>query len=333
MEKKITFEPEHREQIATALSENLGISNEETQNRFIDAIEESGLIRGFGFGSLLTYSHLENADGTFKPELAENFPDIDTEGLVKVKPATLYGYERDFVCYDTHYRGTQEEPGITLGLDQMDDAKTPGGVLETDVSEMSPAMAATFTQYYLEAFAEREMPPNMPIYTFDFLDVDITNRDTVPALVCIADNEGPLYVHNENNTFAQMAPGYYIERGDTKAKAEILATAYGGDDAPGAGVPGKQTDLDYLRGVIDSSFEKNIPVEPRFHDLYTMAIIHRAAMDPDERDFMESMELEGDASNKIDLLAEFSRKVGAHNAALYASMSHDGPDPEELTHH
>ncbi|MGN7439270.1 MAG: gamma-glutamylcyclotransferase [Alcanivorax sp.] len=333
MNKKIGFEAEHREQIATALSENLGIKNEDTQNRFIDAIEQSGMIRGFGFGSLLTYSHFQNADNSFKPELTENFPDIDTEGLIKVKPATLYGYERDFVCYDTHYRGTPEEPGITLGLDQMDDAKTPGGVLETDVSSMSPAMAAAFTQFYLESFAEREMPPNMPIYTFDFLDVDITNRGQVPALVCVADNEGPLYIHNENNDFAKQDPDYYIERGDASAKATILATAHGGDNAPGAGIPGKMTDLDYLRGVIDSSFEKNIPVEPRFHDLYTRAIIERASMDPDDRDFLESMELDGDASNKINLLEEFTRKVEAHNAALFASMDHDVDGLDEYTHH
>lgn len=259
MQNKISFEPEQREQIAMALTENLGIDNQETQNRFIDSIEQSGTLRGFGFGSLLTYSHLQNADGTYKDSLKENFPDINTDTLIQVKPATLYGYDRDFVCYDTFYRGTSEEPGITLGLDKAEDAKTPGGVLETNLSDMSPAAAAGFVQHYLEEFANREMPPNMPIYTFDFIDVDITNGEQTPALVCIADNQGPLYIHNENNDFARKDPDYFIKRGDTVAKASILATAHGGDDAPGAGIKGKQTDLDYLRGVINSSFEKKYP--------------------------------------------------------------------------
>ncbi len=314
MSKKIEFQDHHREQIANALQDNLGISDSETQHRYIDDIEESGVIRGFGFGSLLTYSHLQNSDGTFKDSLAENFPSIESDDLINLKPATLNGYEKDFVCYDIHYRGTSEDPGITLGLDQIEGGKTPGGVIETPVADMTPDMAAGFVQYYLEEFAQREMPPNMPIYTFDFLEVEVTNGTTVPALVCIADDEGPLYIHNENNDFAKQDPSYYIERGDTAAKAEILAVAHGGDDAPGAGVLGKQTDLDYLRGVIDSSFDNNIPVESRFHDLYTMAVIERTKLEPEERKYLESMELEGSASNKFELLTAFSNAVHNHNS-------------------
>jgi cation transport protein ChaC len=51
----------------------------------------------FGYGSLM-----------WNPD----FPYLD------VLPAALYGYHRAFCVTSTHYRGTEERPGLVLGLDR-----------------------------------------------------------------------------------------------------------------------------------------------------------------------------------------------------------------------
>ena len=38
--------------------------------------------------------------------------------FVEIMPATLYGYHRAFCITSTHYRGTEEKPGLVLGLDR-----------------------------------------------------------------------------------------------------------------------------------------------------------------------------------------------------------------------
>ena len=38
--------------------------------------------------------------------------------FAEILPATLYGYHRAFCITSTHYRGTEEKPGLVLGLDR-----------------------------------------------------------------------------------------------------------------------------------------------------------------------------------------------------------------------
>lgn len=58
---------------------------------------ETGDIWVFGYGSLM-----------WNP----GFPHLD------VRPARLHGYHRAFCLYSYHYRGTEAQPGLVLGLDR-----------------------------------------------------------------------------------------------------------------------------------------------------------------------------------------------------------------------
>ena len=73
MGKVVEFSDVQRSEIAGSLEKLLGITSDETQQSFINSIEDSGLIRGFGFGSLLTYSHMQNSDGSYKDSFAKRF--------------------------------------------------------------------------------------------------------------------------------------------------------------------------------------------------------------------------------------------------------------------
>lgn len=319
MTKKIEFSAEQRNQIKLALQDCLQIANGETKDHFVDEIETSGTLRAFGFGSLLSYSHLQEPDKKLKDNLLEMFPGLDNE-IVKTAPAVLDGYQRDFVCFDIVYRGTPDKPGITLGLDKSPEGKTNGGILETRIDGMDPNVAANFIEYYLKKFAEREMPPNMPIYTFDFINVTAKDGTTTPALVCIADPNGPLYVHNSKNRFA-ADPAYVIGRDDDgyAKKIHIMATALNplkpnGDPKTNGAI----TDLDYLRNLIDDSMAKGIPVESRFHRLYADAVHHRMGVGREFRDEMKAFERTGKSANTPDLLGDFIVAIGAHNEKMAA---------------
>lgn len=58
---------------------------------------DTGDIWVFGYGSLM-----------WNP----GFPHLE------VRPARLYGYHRAFCLYSHHYRGTEDRPGLVLGLDR-----------------------------------------------------------------------------------------------------------------------------------------------------------------------------------------------------------------------
>ncbi|GJL85706.1 MAG: hypothetical protein DHS20C02_14810 [Micavibrio sp.] len=321
MSKKINFTVEQKEQIRQALADHVKISNLETQNAFIEQIENTGAVNAFGAGSLLEYSHLQNADKTFIDDIESMFSGLKKQDIIEVTPAPLEGYSKDFVCFDIHYRGTDESPGITIGIEKSEGASTPGGVLKTSIEHLDSNVAANFISYYMEKFADREMPPNMPIYTFDFLPVTTEVGETVIVLSCVADTEGPLYIHNPNNRFAQKDASYYIERDDEQRKAQIIGTAMGNPQkSDGSLKPqGSVTDLDYLRGVIKSSIEQGVEVETRFHRLYASAVIERAKLSREVRAGLEHYEKIGIDSNSPQLLSDFMVSVGEHNARVAAN--------------
>lgn len=331
MAKKIEFTEAQRDQVKLALRDHLHIADETAQDAFVNAVEETGALRAFGFGSLLSYSHLQEPNGKFKDDLGAMFPGLIQSDVIKTSPAKLEGYNRDFVCFDIVYRGTPEKPGITLGLDKAEGGVTSGGTLETKIDHLNPNVAANFIEHYLKRFSERESPPNMPIYTFGLLNVATKNGASVSALVCIADENGPLYIHNPENRFAKSEPEKYAigrdENGYAK-KVAIMATALNPlkPDGSGPKAKGAVTDLDYLKNMINDSMAKGVTVEPRFHRLYADAVIHRMHMGPEIRAEMQSFERDAQASNKPDILGDFMVAIGAHNQKIAVNTNTMAPE-------
>jgi len=332
MDKKIAFNEEQKQQIKLALADHLYMTEEQAQDNFIKIVEETGTLNAFGAGSLLTYSHLQNADKAFKDDIATMFPGIDPETVFQVTPATLNDYVKDFVCFDIHYRGTPEKPGITIGNEPKEGAKTPGGILETKIDHLDPNIAANFVAYYLEKFNIREAPPNMPVYKFEMIDVQVSDGRIIPGIVCVADQNGPLYIYNPENRFAQQSSFYHFTRGpeDDEKKAYIMAAAYNEKNPDGKlKGPGAVTDLDYLRNMINDSLEKGIEVESRFHKLYASAVLARMKLDPAESRKLEGFEHQDKRGNMPQLLGPFMISIGDHTESVRRKAANDSYPPEE----
>lgn len=316
----IAFTAEQRDSVATALEEQVGVTDTHKQKAFIDTIAQTASVNGFGAGSLLTYSHLQNGDGSIKQGILDDFPTVDHAHMTTMTPAVLEGFQRDFVCFDTFYRGTPDAPGITLGLEASSEGKTNGGVLKTSLEGMSPEMATAFVVRYLEEFRDREFPPNMPIYTFDVVEVEQKDGTKVPCLACVADQDGELYIHNPDNRYAKQDAQYYFEKGDVEARARHIAGAHGPTHDPKtkqAKAPGKVTNLDYWRDLISDSIAKQVPIEPHLMQLYTRAVeIRHREMPKDQKQALEALERQGDQSNTLSILPAFQEAVEAHNASF-----------------
>lgn len=71
-------------------------------------------------------------------------------------PATLQGFRRGFCLWSVHYRGTEDVPGLVLGLDEEASAQTRGMALR-----VAPDIADATYQYIrdreLISYAYREM--------------------------------------------------------------------------------------------------------------------------------------------------------------------------------
>ncbi len=128
----------------------------------------SGLkeIHIFGYGSLPNQPH-------YQPDSIED--------------AYLWGYRRDLCCKSVR-SGNKQFPGLTLGLDQAKGAITPGAILSYD--NLTPDKLIDM----LKAFAKREVVKALPIYKFEYLEVEKEDGSKVPAIVCVADPESFGYV-------------------------------------------------------------------------------------------------------------------------------------------
>lgn len=291
------------QEVTATAAEKLNL-DEASKALYTSSIQESGTLRRFGAGSLLTYSHLETGppvegEKQWKPSLLEKFPNINTDKIYSVKTAALEGYENDFVCHDIHYRGTKENPGITIGIDEVKGGITNGGVLETDLTQLGLTKdeMMAFIKYDAEEFVAREFPPNMPIYKFGLKEVKYADGTTQPSLACIADQEGPLYAGNLS----------------FKERAAILGTAMGPTVNPQTGQAkgkGLITDIDYMRTTIDSMINnKNeagdpdpIPVPERFIVLYQAGIEMRNEAEPSKVSELQSHEKDNAHDGVIEFL-------------------------------
>lgn len=266
---------------------------DEASDMFVNYVEQSGTLPAFGVGSLLTYSHLEtsppeNGQENFKPSFLTEFPNIDLAALKQKEGATLEGFAKDFVCYDIHYRGTNEEPGITIGIDEVEGASTNGKIIMTNMQDigLERAQIIPFIKYYVTEYKNREFPPNMPIYKFDFKPMRLEDGSIAPALACIADQNSPLYAGHLS----------------VREKADILAQA-GGPVNPTTGEakkPGMITDMDYMRNTINSSIEEDVEVPDRFINLYTMALGIRKGLDADIKAKLKGYEVPGAHTDTIE---------------------------------
>ena len=73
--------------------------------------------------------------------------------------ATLDGYRRSFCMRSIHHRGTEEDPGLVLALDEMDGANCVGQALRVS-DEMAEATVAYLRERELisSAYLEKSLP-------------------------------------------------------------------------------------------------------------------------------------------------------------------------------
>jgi glutathione-specific gamma-glutamylcyclotransferase len=114
--------------------------------------------------------------------------------------ATAQGWHRSFCMWSVHYRGTPENPGLVLALDQAEGAACRG------VAFAIPAGAEAAT---VAALRERELISYA--YLEKMIDVALPDGRVVQALT---------YVINRDN--AQYAGAMSLE-----AQAKVIATRHG----------------------------------------------------------------------------------------------------------
>ncbi|MBT3306441.1 MAG: gamma-glutamylcyclotransferase [Alphaproteobacteria bacterium] len=113
----------------------------------------------FGYGSLM-----------WRPD----FP------FVEASPALLQGYNRALCIYSTIYRGTEEKPGLVLGLDEGGECH--GRAFRLDLNDVDDVM---------ETLHKREMPTN--VYTPRFLNVCLEGGRNVQAYTFIVRRDHEQY--------------------------------------------------------------------------------------------------------------------------------------------
>lgn len=134
----------------------------------------------FGYGSLLWNPGFEVAQSTL---------------------ATLDGYARSFCMRSIHHRGTEEEPGLVLALDEVEGAHCKGLAL---------AVAEGHEDQTLAYLRERELVSSA--YLEKQLDIRLRGGNTVTAVTYVID---PHHVQ-------------YCGALDLEEQAQIIARAVGG---------------------------------------------------------------------------------------------------------
>ncbi len=118
--------------------------------------------------------------------------------------ACLFGWRRSLCIYSAHYRGTAEQPGLVLGLDQ-------GGSCH-GVAFRIESSAAKKTREKLD---EREMLGN--VYTLRVAHIHLHDKRRVPALFYSARRESPFYAGAlEDEEIIRVVRKAYGERGSSR---------------------------------------------------------------------------------------------------------------------
>lgn len=115
--------------------------------------------------------------------------------------ATLHGYARSFCMSSIHHRGTEDEPGLVLALDEVEGANCRGLAL---------AVEAGHEEKTLAELRERELISSA--YLERMLEVELDQGGPVTAVTYVID---PHHV--------QYCGGISLER-----QAQIIAHAVGG---------------------------------------------------------------------------------------------------------
>ena len=328
--KIITFTDIQKNQIGKAITDFLYIDDQDTVNAMIDDIEATGKISAFGVGSLLTYNHLQEPTQAYKHDLEALFG-ISPEDLIEGGKGSANGIRADFCCFDNTYRGTPENPGITLGCEKIEDAEADGGFVTANLAKIVTAEpgsqehaiqltnAANLVNLYLEEFNNREFPAGMPIYKFEILDVTAEDGRAQKAIACIADNEGPLYTRNSTNDYAarqEKTISHFPDNAEGMERtAQVIAESMGNPlkENGEQKARGAVTNLDYLKATIKGYMDREMRIPPGMIKLYNKSIEYRMNMDLSDREKLEQFEARGANSNAPTAGAAFGSVAIIHN--------------------
>ena len=149
---------------------------EESLKKHKISLQDLDEVSVFGYGSLPDQPH-------YPPDSIED--------------AYLWGYSRDMCCLSVR-SGTEALPGLTLGLDKNKTGIVPGAILtykNTDIEKLAEM---------LEAFAAREVVKELPIYKFEFLEIEKQNGQKSMAIVCVADPDSAGYFGSPSTPLEQF---------------------------------------------------------------------------------------------------------------------------------
>ncbi|WP_170524952.1 gamma-glutamylcyclotransferase [Ruegeria arenilitoris] len=121
--------------------------------------------------------------------------------VARREQATLHGYARSFCMRSIHHRGTEENPGLVLALDEHPDAHCKGLAL---------AVEPGHEERTIEELRERELISSA--YVEKMLDVHLDSGQTVSAVTYVIDPD-----------HVQYCGGLPLEE-----QAQIIARAVGG---------------------------------------------------------------------------------------------------------
>jgi len=121
--------------------------------------------------------------------------------VARSERATLHGYARSFCMSSIHHRGTEENPGLVLALDEQAEAQCKGLAL---------AVESGHEDRTLQELRERELISSA--YVERMLDVHLDNGEAVSAVTYVIDGD-----------HVQYCGGMPLED-----QAQIIAHAVGG---------------------------------------------------------------------------------------------------------
>ncbi|MEY1556594.1 gamma-glutamylcyclotransferase [Yoonia sp. R2331] len=107
--------------------------------------------------------------------------------------AVLRDYHRSFCMLSIHHRGSEDEPGLVLALDETPDATCTGVAFRVKPEEEEPVLAT---------LRERELISSA--YEERTLDVTLDDGSTVPTLAYVINRNHVQYCQFDLETQAQM---------------------------------------------------------------------------------------------------------------------------------